>query len=166
MKQGLKNLQNYLLRQKINLTHKAYVGSHTSVRHADIGKAVTIGSYSNVSASSIGKGTYLGDNVYLPFCKIGKFCSIAHGVTLGAGNHPKHFVSMHPSLYSGKYRFDMGYVQKPFAFEEMSFTDEKHEFYFEIGNDVWIATNALLISTDKSVRIGDGAIIGGGDCCD
>lgn len=162
MRDIVRNIQNYLLRQKINLSRKAYVGSHSMIRHANLQQAVTIGRYCDISASFVGKGTYFGDYVSLPFCQVGKFCSIARGVTLAAGKHPMEFVSMHPALFSGKYRFDMGYIQKPLEFEEMSFADDKHKFYFEIGNDVWIATNAILLSTEKCIRIGDGAIIGAG----
>lgn len=79
---------------------------------------------------------------------IGKFCSIASGaVFLMAGNqgHRKDWISTYPFYY----------------LDEFKDTNAKDGIKFSgdtvIGNDVWIGTEAIIMS---GVKIGDGAIIG------
>jgi len=81
--------------------------------------------------------------------KIGKFCSISHGVKIGLGPHPLNFFSTSPIFYES-YR---GFVDKQLYNE----FDDKG--YTEIGNDVLIGANALILA---GVKIGDGAVIGAG----
>lgn len=74
---------------------------------------------------------------------IGKFCSIATGVIVDSGfNHETKSVSTYP------FRSQLGF-------------DVPHNAIckgdIEIGNDVWICENVLIMS---GVKIGDGAIIG------
>lgn len=83
-------------------------------------------------------------------CKyIGKFCSISHGVKIGLGPHPMHFFSTSPVFYE-PYR---GFVDKQL------YNEFKDKGYTEIGNDVLIGANAIVLA---GVKVGDGAIIGAG----
>ncbi len=78
---------------------------------------------------------------------IGKWCSIADGTTYIPGNHPKNDVSTHPIFHRAEYGFC-----PPRTFEPRK--------PLNIGNDVWIGMNVLIMPGCSD--IGDGAIIGGG----
>lgn len=101
---------------------------------------VAIGDY-----SFINKNTQIDSNTAV----IGKFCSISHGVKIGLGPHPVNFFSTSPLFYS-PYR---GAVKKELYNE---FADRG---YTEIGNDVFIAANAVILA---GVKIGDGAVVAAG----
>ena len=77
---------------------------------------------------------------------IGKFCSIAEGVTiLLGGNHRTDWISTYPFnvLLPGEYGSIKGHPAT------------KGDVW--IGNDVWIGRGSLILS---GVHIGDGAVIG------
>jgi virginiamycin A acetyltransferase len=76
---------------------------------------------------------------------IGKFCSIAQGVTilLGGGHRPDWLTT-----------YPFSYLFSEFK-DVQGFPATKGEVV--VGNDVWIGINALILS---GVHIGDGAIIG------
>lgn len=77
---------------------------------------------------------------------IGNFCSIAPGVTfITGGIHPENWVSTYP------FRINWN-LDKAFK-DGMPATKGD----INIGSDVWIGTNALILS---GVQVGDGAIIG------
>lgn len=162
LKSCVKSLANLFLCTKLNFCKEYKIGKGSYIRHAILSKYVSLGRGCQVSASNIGKCSYLGNNVYLPFTKIGAFCSIASGVTLGAGNHPFSFVSTHPSTYKKNYMFPTRYVSDEPEFDEYAYTDNSQKYYCEIGNDVWISTNALLLCGKNSLHIGHGAIVRGG----
>lgn len=99
----------------------------------------------------IGLGTYglpevvpngFGEERHL---RIGKYCSIAKGVTIYLG-------SEHRPDWSTTYPFN---IYWPEGHEIKGHPRSKGDVI--IGNDVWIATDALILS---GVHIGDGAIIG------
>ena len=105
-------------------------------------------------AISLGKHSYLPYNVIINHAdtKIGNFCSVANGATIGAGTHPTNFLSTHPFQY----------VKQPDVFGDVGVPDEnlKNFDYFMpvmVGNDVWIGKNATLMD---GITIADGAIIG------
>lgn len=78
--------------------------------------------------------------------KVGRYCSIAEGVCVLNGNHPLEHKSMHPFFYNPM----LGLVTE----------DKINRSHIEIGNDVWIGRNVLILPRVKS--IGDGAVIGAG----
>lgn len=104
--------------------------------------------------SEIGEHTY-GDPKILEWgegadLKIGKFCSIAKGVTLIlGGEHRTDWVTTHP--FSG----EVFHSVWPEAKEIKGHPKSKGGV--EIGNDVWIGFGATILS---GVRIGNGAVIG------
>lgn len=108
---------------------------------------------SNVGNSAIGRNTYVASNVYLPNCRIGRFCCIAHDVTVVPDTHPaKGYISSSPIFYSTKKQCGQSYVSTN-SFEEESKVDGN---YAIIGNDVWIGA---WVKIKGGIRIGDGAII-------
>jgi len=103
--------------------------------------------YHNIS---IGTGSYGGcfriENINKNTI-IGKYCSIANNVYIYNRDHPSRYVSTHPIFFNERYcdipeNNSIEYKQK------------------EIGNDVWIGQNAIILASSR--QIGDGAIIGAG----
>ncbi|MFT2213923.1 CatB-related O-acetyltransferase [Rhizobium giardinii] len=95
---------------------------------------------------TIGGHTYIryGSRLGAACAHIGRFCSIAPGVSIGDGDHPLDWLSSHPFQWDG-------------VVKESVKKTPKGKTY--IGNDVWIGTNAVIT---MGVRVGDGAVIGAG----
>lgn len=109
--------------------------------------------------SEIGYLSYVGFDSYLTYCKIGKYCAIGPRVSNALGNHPtKDFVSIHPVFFSKRNYCGVNHFCGK-DYKEVSYIDNNKKFINEIGNDVWIGQNVLLIN---GVKIGDGAIIAAG----
>ncbi|MDR3697546.1 CatB-related O-acetyltransferase [Mucilaginibacter sp.] len=100
--------------------------------------------------SVIGKFSYVADDAQINLTKIGKFCSIGPNFKAGLGSHPANFMSSSPLFYSPTGIANFSLARKAF-FEEYKKS--------EIGNDVWIGSNVVLID---GIKISDGAIIGAG----
>jgi acetyltransferase-like isoleucine patch superfamily enzyme len=113
-------------------------------RHRDFKTLVRSGTL------EMGPHTYGGPKVWA-YCgsearvRIGSYCSIAPGVAFVTGGiHPAHWVSTYP--FRANWRL-------PGAFEDgMPMTKGD----IEVGCDVWIGTDALVLS---GVKIGHGAIV-------
>ncbi len=115
------------------------------------------GARSIVNYSSIGVMSYLGNDCFLPYCEIGRFCSIGDRVMVIAGKHPtSQFVSTHPAFYSREYFFSFVREQK---YKEHDYCCEGTKTKVHIGNDVWIGSDVRLL---EGVEIGDGAIVAAG----
>lgn len=80
--------------------------------------------------------------------RIGKFCSIAEGVTVFLGAN--HRVDWFTTFPFGHYKEN----EFPKVKKEHGHPSTKGDII--IGNDVWIATNVTIMS---GVKIGDGAVI-------
>jgi acetyltransferase-like isoleucine patch superfamily enzyme len=97
---------------------------------------VKIGSYSSI----IGPNTHVLSK--LNEITIGKYCSIAHNVTIIEYQHkilrPSTFY-FHQNIYNGSV-----------------FDDLESKGSIEIGHDVWIGTGAVILG---GVKIGNGAVI-------
>ena len=103
------------------------------------------------SRISVGHGTYgIGEKTVLLFreddrVKIGKYCSVAFGVTI---------------IASGEHNYS-GVANYPFA--AMLYEDADRDTFSKgqvrIGNDVWLGANATILS---GVTIGDGAVVAAG----
>ncbi|MCV9963316.1 CatB-related O-acetyltransferase [Pararhizobium sp. BT-229] len=85
--------------------------------------------------------------------RIGRYCSIAPGVSIADGEHPTDWLATHPFQWGAD-----GWI---------SAEDRRaHKFpalpvipRTKIGNDVWIGANAIVLA---DVEIGDGAIVAAG----
>lgn len=108
-------------------------------------------------SGKLGYASYIGPNSFMN-ASVGRFTSIASGVTTVSGNHPtSKFVSTHPAFFSPKKQCGMTFVSDT-LFEEKTYADsEKH--HVVIGNDVWIGANVSILN---GVHIGDGAVIAAG----
>jgi acetyltransferase-like isoleucine patch superfamily enzyme len=107
----------------------------------------------NVEISShlceIGKHVYIANSTFIGFCsKIGNFTSISFGVKIGLREHPLDFVSTSPVFYAKR----RGWIKEDIF-------DEKLKGMVEIGHDVLVSANAVILS---GVKIGNGAVIAAG----
>lgn len=100
----------------------------------------------------IGDHTYgVGPQTFLLFkdsdrVHVGKYCSFAHGVKV---------------IASGEHNYK-GVANFPFYAHYLNRGPEKDTFTkgeVRIGNDVWVGTNAIILS---GVKVGDGAVIAAG----
>ena len=96
--------------------------------------------------TQVGHSGYIGRNTV-----IGKYCSIAPHVYISPYSHPTKYLSTSSSFY--KLHTSNGIATSnapddPFQFEEFKGCN--------IGNDVWIAVNAVILD---GITIGDGAVI-------
>lgn len=150
-------IKNYIsrLRNYIYLSRK-YPKSKISIKtlidlNSELGEYSKIYPQALISNSKIGKFTYVCPNTNIINTKVGSFCSIASGVRCGGGFHPsRDFISTNPIFYSTLGQTNIVVTDKDY-FEELK--------PIEIGHDVWIGTNAIILD---GVKIGTGAIIGAG----
>jgi virginiamycin A acetyltransferase len=96
---------------------------------------------------SVGQHSYMNNGYIRDRTSIGRFCSIGRNVAIAAGDHPLDCLTTHPIAW--KTRRHPG---RP----EWSKRSAKHSTT-EIGNDVWIGDNAVVLS---GIHIGTGAAIG------
>jgi acetyltransferase-like isoleucine patch superfamily enzyme len=140
---------NRLIKIRRNSTlYKEFPSFVRSVRYTrDVlkGKAFDIGQY-----------TYGVPTVFVHpehKLKIGKFCSIAGGVTIHlGGNHRTDRVSTYQFI-----AFPSNWPEALFLGVKEVWGESKGDVV--IGNDVWIGYGAMILS---GVTIGDGAVIGAG----
>lgn len=127
------------------------IGYLSFVRNCEFGIYNTIGNNVLIEEVRIGDFTYIADNSLLFKTKIGKFCSVGSYVRCGLGRHPVNtFISTHPAFYSTLKQAQITFANKNY-FKEYEVV--------EIGNDVWIGANVLIMD---GIKIGDGAIIAAG----
>lgn len=119
--------------------------------NCEIGKNVLIG-----KNSEIGDNTYISSNSTIDSnVHIGKYCSIASNVLIAPGVHQYNYVTTHPILFNKYWRSKLKIIEHEIYDKKIG--QENDNTY--IGNDVWIATSAIIM---RGVRIGNGAIIGAG----
>ncbi len=130
------------------LSKKVVVGDSSRVTSCNIEEYVRIDRNNLIYHSSIGRFSYTGPFDMVFKAKIGSFCSISYGVTIGPPEHDYRKFTTHPFLYDSTYDI----------FEKGEIIDN-HKFDKElvIGSDVWIGCNATIL---RGCTIGDGAIIG------
>ncbi len=139
--------------------------NHTVLNTVNVEKDIKIGKWSSVSKRVIlGEEVEIGDFTYLNASKywitienkvkIGRYCSIAPGVHIGAGNHHINFVTTHPILFDRYYLSALG---EGTVQEVSGLIDREKETI--IGNDVWIGLGAII---KRGVNIGNGAVIAAG----
>jgi acetyltransferase-like isoleucine patch superfamily enzyme len=109
----------------------------------------------DIRYSTVGRATFISAGSSLPYCRVGRFCSIGRNVRVVAGVHPTSvFASTSPVFFSSA-------RQTGVTFTPTSLSDDtvyvEPGVYCKIGNDVWIGDNACIMS---GVSIGDGAVIG------
>ncbi len=122
------------------------IGDDTTVERSTLGSHVVINRRSYINDSVIGDYSYTGINTTMNFTRMGKYCSVARNVDIGGFDHDYHKFTTMPMFRLRQ----MTGGQMPIP---------EHNEYCEIGSDVWIAAGAQVL---HKVRIGDGAVVGGG----
>lgn len=102
--------------------------------------------YHNIEIGEYSYGGCFDIHNIAPGTKIGKFCSFATGVMIISTNHDPNKITTHPFLFKPH----LGVVKEDF----------RKVNNVEIGNDVWIGHNAIILPSVS--KIGHGAIIGAG----
>lgn len=103
-----------------------------------------------ISDSSLGVHTYIQKKSAIFNAEIGRYCSIASGVSIGPGSHKIDGVSTHPSFFLKNTPLIKVYVEKDLFIPTAKIT---------IGHDVWIGERAIIMD---GIKIGHGSIIGSG----
>jgi acetyltransferase-like isoleucine patch superfamily enzyme len=103
-------------------------------------RGIRVGKYSYNFDALCGKGSMVR--------QIGSFVSIGPEVNYTLGNHPTHFVSMHPAFALKECGLVPADVPMPPAGDPIV-----------IGHDVWIGRDVTLLA---GINIGTGAVIGAG----
>lgn len=125
-----------------------YIRSPAVSLDAELGVMVEISDQVLVNAGvSIGDYSYVNRGALIFSGTIGKFCSIAHHVQIGAEQHPVRHLSTSPWIYS-----DTGITGQPSGFDEFPSPPV-------IGSDVWIGSSAIVM---QGVTICHGAIVAAG----
>lgn len=133
-----------------NLKENCSIGDDTAIMRCNLSNNVSINRRSYINDSSIGSYSYTGINTTINWSKIGKFCSFARNVDIGGFDHDYKKVTTMPAFRFNQMNNGGGKLNK--------ITDHSND-YCIIGNDVWIAAGAQVL---HKVKIGDGAVIGGG----
>lgn len=100
----------------------------------------------------IGAFSYVGMGSAVASASIGRYCSIAPGVTIGPAEHRIDQFSTHPFASGYKGPFSECDEYKDIAATPVG----KASKQTVIGNDVWIGQNAVI---RQGVKVGDGAVI-------
>ena len=151
------------------LVKKIIIGCRNAGKHVKLCSGSSIGAgstfeghnYIGKSATfdgDMGFGSYIGDRSQI-YGSVGRYVSIADCVTVVDGDHPtERIVSTHPSFYSDRNSVGLNYGNKS-KFIEHKYADEEKKAPVVIGNDVWIAHGAILLS---GITVGDGAVVAAG----
>lgn len=133
--------------QVMNRRHGHVVEAWNVGRQVQIGYGVIIRKGVEVCNDvSIGDYSYIsGPRSFIESARIGKFCSIARQTILGVGNHDVNAVTTHPFPYGPEFG---GFVQMQ--------SNVPQRPPPEIGNDVWIGINSVVM---RGVKIGNGAVV-------
>lgn len=129
---------------------RCIVGTLSRIDHSFLNESVRIDRFCHVFESDIMAHSFTGMNTTILCSKIGAFCSISWNVSIGGPNHDYTRMTQHSFLYNDYDKIRPANKNVPYD----RFADK-----VEIGNDVWIAANAVIL---RGVKIGDGAVVGAG----
>lgn len=156
----LKNISECIRAELWGAARRAWLqGKHPSCRicpGATVDEESVLGQYNvlfhnvKILSSVIGDHTYVQENSIVNEAEVGKFCSIAMGVSVGLPQHSISGVSSHPAFYLRNTP-----LEKTYSDRDMFMPSKKTC----VSHDVWIGQNAIIMS---GLQIGVGAVIGAG----
>lgn len=118
-----------------------------------------------IQCLSIGAFSYFNDNTYIRAVKkIGRFCAIGPNVQLGLPEHSVKSLSPHIIFPNQDSKWTAGFTKYANENSEIEVISKKQNEelkkpMIEIGNDVWLGANAIVM---RGVKIGNGAVIAAG----
>lgn len=88
---------------------------------------------------------------------VGRFTSIAPGVTSVTGRHPikSPFATTSPFFYMKDISFAQSFATED-MYQSSAYYDSSRKILVKIGNDCWIGQGALLVG---GICVGDGAVV-------
>jgi acetyltransferase-like isoleucine patch superfamily enzyme len=114
------------------------------------GKTSKIYRFSKIVNSSVGDYSYIAPRTNLVYARIGKFCSIGANCLIGLPSHSIKNISTSPIFTSKNNALNLIWNKENTYLEYSN---------VEIGNDVWIGSNAIIMG---GIKIGNGAVVGAG----
>lgn len=136
-------VSNSLKNQKISLLSLV-------TKNCNLDRDVAVKRFCKLKNVSVGSYSYIANNTQIINCTIGRYCSIGPFVKIGLGKHPVSRFSTSPIFYTPKNPLNIKIV------EEIDFNEFET---IQIGNDVWIGANAIVLD---GISIGNGVIIAAG----
>lgn len=131
-------------------------GRHTLELHegSRFEAPTNLSAFFNASTSvKVGAFTLL-NGPHLAKCEIGRYCSLAPGVIIGAANHPIDFLTTSTAGWQQNFLGWRNGIDGPH--QPVHFADRPETV---VGHDVWIGQNAFIRA---GVRIGNGAVVAAG----
>jgi phosphonate metabolism protein (transferase hexapeptide repeat family) len=142
-------IDSFNTKTKNTLTKEPNIEPTSVIKDCSFGEYVEIGANNNIQESLIDSYSYTSENCQISHSTIKKFVNIASYVRLNPSQHPMSWASQHHM----QYRREMF----GFGFDDDDFFDWRRERKVEIGNDVWLGHNVVIMG---NITIGDGAVIG------
>jgi virginiamycin A acetyltransferase len=116
-----------------------------------------VGSHSTIGRSQVGRYVGIGCHSFMSRSKTGNYCTFGNRVSIGGLNHDYRLVTSHEIGYRNTTKI---YGETLINEDNYSdYQDGNHRYHVEIGHDVWIGDNAVVLPDRK---IGTGAVIGAG----
>jgi len=154
MKRLIKNCINYF---KYSRYKEIKIDKNVSLKGSYLEGKNKIGDNTIFIRSHLGRGTYLGKGCTFSDTVVGRYCSIGNRLKIVSSTHPSStFVSSHPAFFSKLKQAGFTYTNEQ-KFDEYKYLDKQEMKVVEIGNDVWIGDDVMILG---GVKIYDGAIIG------
>lgn len=145
--------------------HRVHVGERWRVgQHLILGEDCEIEPYVNFASGDLlprafGAFSYTHSALHAQL-SVGRYCSIAQGLTFFGDAHPVDRVTSSPTTFdapNGALRFIGSYLADRGVANYPSFPFDGRPKPVTIGNDVWIGAQAMIAG---GVSVGDGAVIG------
>lgn len=118
---------------------------------SSFGHACRLGPRVHIKHSTLGDYSYAEAGSRISHAKIGSFCSLAPGCSVGMAEHPTgRYASTHPAFYL---------AEPKLGYDLVAATNREEYRTTAVGHDVWIGSGAQVLG---GVQVGHGAIIGAG----
>lgn len=134
------------------LSEKPLVHPSCLVKNCSLGPYTELGDGCVIEETELGAYSYCFGSNDIIYSRIGRFCSIATGVRINPVQHPAH-------TRASAHHFTYRCSHYGFGPDDESIIDWRRENRCEIGHDVWLGHNAIVMG---GVSIGDGAVIAAG----
>jgi len=121
-----------------SLSGNLFLGLSSCINRSDLGRYVGVSYFS-----------YLADTC------TGNYCTFGSRISVGAFSHPTNFLTVHEVGYRNTVE---SYGETMLASDSPGYL-EARSVKTEIGNDVWVGDNSVIL---KGVKIGNGAIVAAG----